>query len=64
MRAQQVTSIGGIGGQQAPTLSLQATTVPAVAPTQMDISGIMNMMILMVVMVMMMRMMTKATEKV
>ena len=52
-------------GQQAPTLAMQAGTVPAtVAPAQFDVNSIMNMMIMMMVVVMMMKMMTSATEKI
>ena len=48
--------------QQAPTLGLQAATVPAtVTAAQFDIGEIMNMMIMMIVVVMMMKVMTQAT---
>jgi hypothetical protein len=51
-------------GQQASTVGLQATTVPATTAAQLDINTIMNMMILLMVVVMMMKMMTAATEKI
>ena len=48
--------------QQAPSIGLQAGTVPATATTttQIDISSIMNLMITMMIVVMMMKMMTGA----
>jgi len=51
MRPLQLTSIGGL---QAPTMGLQAGTLPATTAQQIDISAIMNMMLILVVMVMMM----------
>jgi hypothetical protein len=59
--AQQLGSVP-ITGQQVPTVSLQAGSVPAtVGAAQLDINSIFNIMILLVVVVMMMKMMTKAT---
>jgi hypothetical protein len=63
-RVQQAGSVP-VTGQQAPTVSLQAGTIPATTTvTQLDINSIMNMMIMMMVVVMMMKMMTSATEKI
>ena len=59
MRPLQLTSIGGL---QAPTVGLQAGTLPATTTQQIDISAIMNLMLIMVVMIMMMKMMGKVTE--
>ena len=51
-----------IGGLQAPTVGLQAGSLPAtVTAQQFDISAIMNLMLIMVVMVMMMKMMGQVT---
>ena len=61
MRPLQLTSIGGL---QAPTVGLQAGTLPATTAAQIDITSLMNLMLIMVVMVMMMRTMSKATEAV
>ncbi|MBW1921225.1 MAG: hypothetical protein JRI81_13525 [Deltaproteobacteria bacterium] len=61
--AQQIGAIP-VSTAQAPTVSLQAGTIPAVTPTQLDINSIMNMMIMLMVMVMMIKMMTKVTERV
>jgi len=62
MRPLQLTSISGL---QAPTMGLQATTLPAtVGAAQLDISAIMNLMLIMVVMVMMMKMMGQVTAAV
>jgi len=47
--------------QQAPSLAMQAGTVPAsTAAAQLDISSLMNLMITMMIVVMMMKMMTGA----
>jgi hypothetical protein len=63
-RVQQAGSVP-VTGQQAPTVSLQAGTIPATTTTtQLDINSIMNMMIMLMVVVMMMKMMTSATEKI
>jgi len=62
-RAQQAGSVP-VTGQQAPTVALQAGTLPATTTTQLDINSIMNMMIMLMVVVMMMKMMTSATEKI
>jgi len=60
MRPLQLTAISGL---QAPTVGLQAGTLPATTGVaQFDISAIMNLMLIMVVMVMMMKMMGKVTE--
>ena len=59
MRPLQLTSIGGL---QAPTMGLQAGTLPATTAQQIDISAIMNMMLILVVMVMMMKMVGKVGE--
>lgn len=61
MRPLQLTSIGGL---QAPTVGLQAGTLPAVGAQQFDITAIFNLMLIMVVMIMMMKMMGKATERI
>ena len=54
-----------IGGLQAPTVGLQAGTLPAtITAQQIDLTAIMNMLLMVVVMVMMMRMMGKVTESV
>ena len=47
--------------QQAPSLAMQAGTVPATTgAAQLDISSLMNLMITMMIVVMMMKMMTGA----
>jgi hypothetical protein len=62
IRPLQISSIGGL---QAGTVGLQATTLPATTTgQQIDINSIMNLMLIMVVMVMMMKMMGRATETV
>ena len=49
MRPLQLT---GISGLQAPTMGLQAGTLPAtVGAAQLDISAIMNLMLIMVMMI-------------
>jgi|Deesub1362B_J571_1020462.scaffolds.fasta_scaffold04305_4 hypothetical protein len=53
-----------IGTAQAPSLALQASTVPAVAPAQIDINSILNLLIMVMVVVMMMKVMGRATEAV
>jgi len=63
-RVQQAGSVPVVG-QQAPTVALQAGTLPATTTTtQLDINSIMNMLIMVMIVVMMMKMMGKATEKV
>ncbi len=60
LRPTQTTSVPF--PQQAPSVSLQAGTVPATtaAAEGIDISSIMNLMITMMIVVMMMKMMTGA----
>jgi len=61
IRPLQLTSIGGL---QAPTVGLQAGSLPATTAQQIDINSIFNLMLIMVVMVMMMKMMGQVTESV
>jgi len=61
MRPLQINVVP-ISGQQAPTVGLQAGTLPATTAAQIDINTIMNLMLVMVVMVMMMKMMGRVTE--
>jgi len=62
-RTQQVHSVPF--PQQAPSVPLQAATVPATTTAaQLDINSIMNLMITMMIVVMMMKMMTGAMETV
>lgn len=57
MRAQQVHSVPI--PQQAPSVALQAGTVPATTgAAELDITSLMNLMITMMIVVMMMKMMT------
>jgi len=63
-RVQQAGSVPVVG-QQAPTVALQAGTLPATTTTtQLDITALMDMMIMLMIVVMMMKMMTSATEKI
>ena len=60
LRPTQTTSVPF--PQQAPSMGMQAGTVPAATTTatQLDISSLMNLMITMMIVVMMMKMMTGA----
>ncbi len=60
MRPLQTTSVPF--PQQAPSLAMQAGTIPAATPAQdgLNIDSIMNLMITMMIVVMMMKMMTGA----
>ena len=62
MRPQQTTSVPF--PQQAPSMAMQAGTIPAttVAQNGLDIDAMMNLMITMMIVVMMMKMMTGAME--
>ena len=62
MRPLQIGALP-IASQQAPTVPMQAGTLPATTAQQLNITEIMNMMIMLIVVVMMMKMMTKVTEK-
>ena len=63
IKVQQVSTLP-LKGQQAPSVPLQAGTLPAQTNGGFDINSIMNMMIMMMVVVMMIKMMTSATEKI
>ena len=55
--------IGGIPlAQQAPTVGLQAGTLPAVATTQFDMNSMMNMIMMLMFLVMMVKVMGRVTE--
>ena len=65
MKAQQITNIPRFGAQQAPAVSLQATTIPAATGTtaaQLDITEIINLMLTVMIVVMMMKSMSGAFE--
>jgi hypothetical protein len=64
IRPLQTTSFPRIGSQQANTVALQSTVLPAQAGTSLDMSSLMSMMIQMMIVVMMMKMMTGAMKQV
>lgn len=57
------TQVSGVAmPQQAPTLPMQAGTVPATLTTQFDWSSMIEMIMMIMMMAIMMKVMTKATE--